>query len=79
MAAAVHKTALTARDELIVLGLSDPNSPLQANTLTLADGRLRTPRGETVTIAELMEPPGATSSRSPATRCRKRRARRTSG
>ena len=58
MAAAVHKTALAARDALIALGLSDPSSPLQANTLTLADGRLATPSGETVTIAELMHATG---------------------
>lgn len=55
---AVHKAATAARDELIGLAISDPNSPfraLQANTLTIADGVISSPRGdETMTIAELM-------------------------
>jgi xanthine dehydrogenase YagR molybdenum-binding subunit len=60
MTAAVHKTALAARDELIALGLSDPKSPLRdrANTLTVADGRIAAPRGEPIAIAELMAATG---------------------
>ena len=60
MTAAVHKTALAARDELIVLGLTDPNSPLrdQANTLVIADGRIAPPSGSGITIAELMAATG---------------------
>ena len=58
MTAAVHKAAQAARDALIAIGLSDPKSPLQANTLTLVEGRLVTPRGETISIAELMAATG---------------------
>jgi xanthine dehydrogenase YagR molybdenum-binding subunit len=58
MTGAVHKAALAARDELIGLAISDPNSPfraLQANTLSVADGIISSPRGgEEVTVAELM-------------------------
>lgn len=55
---AVHKAAIATRDELIGLAISDPNSPfraLQANTLSVADGIISSPRGdEAVSIAELM-------------------------
>jgi xanthine dehydrogenase YagR molybdenum-binding subunit len=56
MTAAVHKTALAARDELISLGLTDPNSPLRdkANTLLITGGMVTTPRGDAVPIADLM-------------------------
>jgi xanthine dehydrogenase YagR molybdenum-binding subunit len=43
MTGAVHKAAIAARDELIGLGLNDPKSPfraLQANTLSIADGKI---------------------------------------
>ena len=54
--AAVHKTALAARDELITLGLTDPNSPLrdQANTLTVENGKIGASRGDAISIGELL-------------------------
>ena len=60
MTAAVHVTALAAREELIALGLTDVRSPLvnQANTLAIADGRITAPNGNGVTIAELMAATG---------------------
>ncbi|MEW5420515.1 xanthine dehydrogenase family protein molybdopterin-binding subunit [Amorphus sp. 3PC139-8] len=60
MVGAVYKTAVAAREELIALGLTDPNSPLrdQANTLTLSEGRIGTPRGATMSIAQLMAATG---------------------
>ncbi|WP_102961411.1 xanthine dehydrogenase family protein molybdopterin-binding subunit [Mangrovicella endophytica] len=60
MVGAVHKTALAARDELIALGLGDPASPLRdrANTLSVEGGRVMTPRGEAVGIAELLAATG---------------------
>jgi xanthine dehydrogenase YagR molybdenum-binding subunit len=60
MTAAVHTTALAARDELIMLGLTDPNSPLrnQANTLVITAGRIAPPSGDGITIAELMAATG---------------------
>jgi len=56
---AVHKAAMAARDELIGLALSDPNSPFRdtgANTLIVADGRIAASRdeGPSVSVAELM-------------------------
>ncbi len=58
MTGAVHKAAGAARDELIGLAINDANSPfraLQANTLTIADGTISSPRGgASVSIAELM-------------------------
>ncbi|QIG50534.1 xanthine dehydrogenase family protein molybdopterin-binding subunit [Nordella sp. HKS 07] len=58
MTGAVHKAAMTARDELVGLAISDPNSPfraLQANTLSVADGIISSPLGgEGLSIAELM-------------------------
>ena len=60
MVGVVHKTATAARDELVTLGLSDPNSPLrdQANTLSIANGILSSPRGEGVAIADLLKAVG---------------------
>jgi xanthine dehydrogenase YagR molybdenum-binding subunit len=60
MTGAVHKAALAARDELIGLAINHPRSPfrdVQANTLSIVDGRIRAPHGEGngVTIAELMQ------------------------
>ncbi|MBN9549374.1 MAG: xanthine dehydrogenase family protein molybdopterin-binding subunit, partial [Alphaproteobacteria bacterium] len=59
MTGAVHKAAGQALDELIGLALSDPRSPfqkVQANTLSVRDGRIAAPRGEgpELSIAELM-------------------------
>jgi len=59
MTGAVHKAALAARDELIGLAISDPDSPfreLKANTLLIADGVISSPRhaGPGIPIAELM-------------------------
>jgi xanthine dehydrogenase YagR molybdenum-binding subunit len=58
MTGAVHKAATAARDELIGLAINDPNSPfraLQANTLTIADGVISSPRGGAgISIADLM-------------------------
>jgi xanthine dehydrogenase YagR molybdenum-binding subunit len=59
MTGAVHKAAGQALDELVGLALSDPRSPfqkLQANTLSVKDGRIASPRGEgpELSIAELM-------------------------
>jgi len=58
MTGAVHKAATAARDELIGLAINDSNSPfraLQANTLTIADGVISSPRGGAgISIAELM-------------------------
>jgi xanthine dehydrogenase YagR molybdenum-binding subunit len=56
MTAAVHTTALAAREELIALGLTDPNSPLRdrANTLIIEGGRIAPPSGDGISIAELM-------------------------
>lgn len=48
MVAAVHKAATAARDELVELANGDPGSPfrdLQANTLTVAAGRVGSPLG----------------------------------
>ncbi|MCB8837222.1 xanthine dehydrogenase family protein molybdopterin-binding subunit [Aurantimonas sp. VKM B-3413] len=60
MTAAVHKTALAARDELVTLGLTDPRSPLrdQANTLTVKDGRIGAPRGAAIPVGELLSATG---------------------
>jgi xanthine dehydrogenase YagR molybdenum-binding subunit len=60
MTAAVHKAARAAREELIGLALNDPNSPfkaLQANTLTIASGRIAAPRdsGAGISIRDLMQ------------------------
>lgn len=59
MTGAVHKAASAAREELIGLALSDPNSPFRdsgANTLSVADGLIGAPRGEgsAMPIAELL-------------------------
>jgi xanthine dehydrogenase YagR molybdenum-binding subunit len=58
MTGAVHKAASAARDELIALAINDANSPfraLQANTVTIANGAISSPRGgANVSIAELM-------------------------
>lgn len=56
MVGAVHKTALAARDELVTLGLTDPNSPLRdlANTLRIEGGRIGAPRGDTISLPELL-------------------------
>ncbi|RAZ84337.1 xanthine dehydrogenase family protein molybdopterin-binding subunit [Mesorhizobium hawassense] len=59
MTGAVYKAAGQALDELIGLALSDPRSPfqaLQANTLSVKDGRIASPRGEgpELSIAEFM-------------------------
>ncbi|QJP16935.1 xanthine dehydrogenase family protein molybdopterin-binding subunit [Starkeya sp. ORNL1] len=46
---AVHKAALSARDELIGLAINDPASPfrnLQANTLSIENGEIASPRGD---------------------------------
>lgn len=56
---AVHKAATAAREDLIGLALTDPNSPFRdtgANTLVIADGKISMPRGDGpfVGIAELM-------------------------
>ena len=55
---AVHKAALAARDELIGLAINDRNSPfraLQANTLSISEGVISSPRGgEGMPIAELL-------------------------
>jgi xanthine dehydrogenase YagR molybdenum-binding subunit len=63
---AVHKAALAARDELIGLAITHPDSPFHAaqpNTLVIADGRIALPRGEGpgVPIAELMRRIGRSS------------------
>ena len=60
MVGAVHKTATAARDELVTLGLTDRNSPLrdQANTLSIEGGIVAAPRGEGVTIADLLKATG---------------------
>ena len=63
MTGAVHKAAGQALDELIGLALSDPRSPfqkLQANTLSVKDGRIASPRGEgpELSIAEFMSTVG---------------------
>ncbi|MBP1851180.1 xanthine dehydrogenase family protein molybdopterin-binding subunit [Rhizobium halophytocola] len=60
MVGAVHKTAMAVRDELVQLGLSDPNSPLRdkANNLMLSGGRIATPAGEGITLAELLAATG---------------------
>ena len=60
MMGAVHKAALAARDELIGLAINHPESPfrdVQANTLSIAEGRIKEPRGEGegIAIAELMQ------------------------
>ncbi|MDL2404230.1 xanthine dehydrogenase family protein molybdopterin-binding subunit [Rhizobium calliandrae] len=59
MTGAVYKAAIAARDELVGLAINDPNSPfrdLQANTLTISQGRILPPRegGEGIAIAELL-------------------------
>ncbi|TPN76718.1 xanthine dehydrogenase family protein molybdopterin-binding subunit [Mesorhizobium sp. CU3] len=59
MTGAVYKAAGQALDELIGLALSDPRSPfqkVQANTLSVKDGRIASPRGDgpDLSIAELM-------------------------
>jgi xanthine dehydrogenase YagR molybdenum-binding subunit len=59
MTGPVHQAATAAREELIALALNDPNSPFHdsgANTLSVAGGRIASPRGEgpAVSIAELM-------------------------
>lgn len=56
MTAAVHKTAVAVREELIALGLTDENSPLRnaANTLEIADGRIGASRGEAIPISALL-------------------------
>ncbi|MCK8778836.1 xanthine dehydrogenase family protein molybdopterin-binding subunit [Rhizobium sp. NTR19] len=56
---AVHKAASAARDELIGLALSEPNSPLRdtgANTLTFSGGRVSVGgEGPSLTLPELMQ------------------------
>ncbi|RWP70811.1 MAG: xanthine dehydrogenase family protein molybdopterin-binding subunit [Mesorhizobium sp.] len=59
MTGAVHKAATAALDELVGLAISEANSPfhaLQANTLVVSEGRIRSPRGDgpDVSIAELL-------------------------
>ena len=59
MTGAVHKAALAARDELIGLAITHPDSPFrdrQVNTLVIAGGEVGVPRGDgpRVPIAELM-------------------------
>ncbi len=56
---AVHKTAQAAREELIGLALSDPNSPFRdtgANTLTVSEGRIMMSSGDgpSATLPELL-------------------------
>ncbi|MEX6508483.1 xanthine dehydrogenase family protein molybdopterin-binding subunit [Jiella sp. M17.18] len=60
MTAAVHKTAQAARDELITLGLTDPNSPLrgEANTLLVEGGTIGASRGGAIGIGELLAATG---------------------
>ncbi|MBB4567952.1 xanthine dehydrogenase family protein molybdopterin-binding subunit [Rhizobium leucaenae] len=63
MTGAVYKAAIAARDELVGLAINDPNSPLrdlQANTLTVSDGRILPPRegGDGIAIAELLRQVG---------------------
>ncbi|SON53931.1 Xanthine dehydrogenase molybdenum-binding subunit [Hartmannibacter diazotrophicus] len=60
MVGAVHKTALAAREDLIALGLSDPNSPLQnqANTLIIEDGMIGPPRGPAIPLGDLLTATG---------------------
>ncbi|HUO90221.1 MAG TPA: xanthine dehydrogenase family protein molybdopterin-binding subunit [Rhizomicrobium sp.] len=57
---AVHKAARAAREELIGLGLNDPQSPFrdsQANTLVVEDGAIAAPRGDgpRLPIAEFLQ------------------------
>ncbi|MCQ8780578.1 xanthine dehydrogenase family protein molybdopterin-binding subunit [Mangrovibrevibacter kandeliae] len=59
MTGAVHKAATAAREELIGLALTHPDSPfhgIEANTLELKGGRLTPPRADApnVTVAELL-------------------------
>lgn len=59
MTAAVHKSAIAVRDELIGLAITHEGSPfrsLQANTLAVADGRIASPRGDgpDLSIAEFL-------------------------
>jgi xanthine dehydrogenase YagR molybdenum-binding subunit len=59
MTAAVHKSALAVRDELIGLAITHENSPfraLQANTLAVTNGRIASPRGDgpDIPIAEFL-------------------------
>jgi xanthine dehydrogenase YagR molybdenum-binding subunit len=59
MTGAVHKAATAARDELIGLALTHPDSPFHgvaANTLTVSQGRVSPPRTESpsVSVADLM-------------------------
>ncbi|MQB45718.1 xanthine dehydrogenase family protein molybdopterin-binding subunit [Rhizobium sp. ICMP 5592] len=59
MTGAVYKAAIAARDELVGLAINDPNSPLrdlQANTLTVSEGRILPPRdgGDGIAIADLL-------------------------
>ncbi|ESX11570.1 xanthine dehydrogenase family protein molybdopterin-binding subunit [Mesorhizobium sp. LSJC264A00] len=59
MTGAVYKAATSALDQLVGLAISDPRSPfhaLQANTLVVANGRIRSPRGDgpDVSIADLL-------------------------
>ncbi|MDL2401761.1 xanthine dehydrogenase family protein molybdopterin-binding subunit [Rhizobium mayense] len=63
MTGAVYKAAIAARDELVGLAINDPNSPfrdLQANTLTVSEGRILPPRegGDGIAIAELLRQVG---------------------
>ncbi|WP_047453421.1 xanthine dehydrogenase family protein molybdopterin-binding subunit [Rhizobium rhizogenes] len=56
---AVYKAAIAARDELVGLAINDPNSPLrdlQANTLTVSEGRILPPRdgGDGIAVADLL-------------------------
>lgn len=60
MTGAVHKAALSVRDELIGLAINDPASPfrdLQANTLAIVDGEIAPPRGDgpRLSIAALLQ------------------------
>lgn len=63
MTGAVMKAARAARDELVALALTHPDSPLRdaGNDLEISAGRLRAPRdgGEGVSIADLFAATGA--------------------
>ncbi|MFT4183849.1 MAG: xanthine dehydrogenase family protein molybdopterin-binding subunit [Rhizobium sp.] len=59
MTGAVYKAAIAAREELVGLAINDPKSPLrdlQANTLTVSEGRILPPRdgGDGIAISELL-------------------------
>lgn len=65
MTSAVHKTAVALREQLVDLALTHPASPfraLQANTLTVADGRISSPLadGPVVSIGSFLAAIGKT-------------------